>query len=229
VKLLSRVTVGFSRIWLHEICWKLAISWRVALLHRVNKFEIRLFLCSCKETKYQTVHCALGLRSATALQQQVYIRGKWSRMMSSIFWDMTPCSSLKVSRSFWGIFCFNFQDRTINEVRDQHEAVTELKMESTYSSETSADFQWTTRRYIPEDTTHHKHRYGNLRSYAMITNFKTWNSKELYFIEAQLPTLDTVYFSSHEVTCSLMELQGRSGTGRGHFRHYPWLGVEFPW
>jgi hypothetical protein len=33
-----------------------------------------------------------------------------------------------------------------------------------YSSETSVDFQQTTRRYIPEDSTFHNHRSENFKS-----------------------------------------------------------------
>jgi hypothetical protein len=41
-----------------------------------------------------------------------------------------------------------------------------LKMEATCSFETSVDFQWTTRRYIPEDRTLCDHRRENLKSYT---------------------------------------------------------------
>jgi hypothetical protein len=40
-----------------------------------------------------------------------------------------------------------------------------LKMEVNYSSVTLVDFQWTTLRYIPEDTTLHNHRCENLKYY----------------------------------------------------------------
>jgi hypothetical protein len=38
-------------------------------------------------------------------------------------------------------------------------------MEAIFSSETSVDFQRTTRRYIPEDVTLHNHRCENRKSY----------------------------------------------------------------
>jgi hypothetical protein len=41
-------------------------------------------------------------------------------------------------------------------------------MEAICSSETSVDFQRTTRRYIPEDSTLHNHRCENLKSYTGI-------------------------------------------------------------
>jgi hypothetical protein len=43
-----------------------------------------------------------------------------------------------------------------------------LKMEVTFSSETSVDFQWTTRRYIPEDRSVHNHRCENGRWYMLL-------------------------------------------------------------
>jgi hypothetical protein len=42
-----------------------------------------------------------------------------------------------------------------------------LKMEATCSSETSVDFQRTTRHYIPEERTHN-HRCENLKSYIIL-------------------------------------------------------------
>jgi hypothetical protein len=41
-----------------------------------------------------------------------------------------------------------------------------LKMEATYSSEMSVDFQQTTQPYNPEDRTLHIHRCENLKSYT---------------------------------------------------------------
>jgi hypothetical protein len=38
-------------------------------------------------------------------------------------------------------------------------------MEATCSSETSVDFEWTTRHYIPEDRTAHKHCCKNFKPY----------------------------------------------------------------
>jgi hypothetical protein len=45
-----------------------------------------------------------------------------------------------------------------------------LMLEATCSSETSVDFQRTTRRYIPEDRTLHKPRCKNLRCYNELTS-----------------------------------------------------------
>jgi hypothetical protein len=66
-------------------------------------------------------------------------------MKSNVFWDITPYSSLKVSRRFTGlppsfalVTCL---------------AYSTLKMKAICSSETSVDFQRTTQRYILEDST----------------------------------------------------------------------------
>jgi hypothetical protein len=77
---------------------------------------------------------------------------------SSIFCDIAPCSRLKVSHSFGGTCRFHLQIRRISQARNQREAGIKqslayssiLKMEATYSSETSVGFQRTTRCYIPE-------------------------------------------------------------------------------
>jgi hypothetical protein len=41
------------------------------------------------------------------------------------------------------------------------------------SSETSVDFQWTTRRYIPEEKTLHNHWRENLKSYKKNSSIQT--------------------------------------------------------
>jgi hypothetical protein len=40
---------------------------------------------------------------------------------SSIFWDITPCSALKVNRRFGGICCPHFRGAKISRARNQHE------------------------------------------------------------------------------------------------------------
>jgi hypothetical protein len=90
-------------------------------------------------------------------------------MKSTIFWDITPCSPLKVNRHFGGKYRLNLQGRknkpskkpAWNQVasRDCFHAgfllglFSNLKMGGICSSEISLDFQRTTRRYIPEDIT----------------------------------------------------------------------------
>jgi hypothetical protein len=83
-------------------------------------------------------------------------------MNSSVFWDITPCSPLKVNRRFGGTCRLHLQGPRINHARNQHEAGSKqvscltysstLKMEAICSSETLVDFQRTTWRYIPDRT-----------------------------------------------------------------------------
>jgi hypothetical protein len=82
-------------------------------------------------------------------------------MKSIIFWDITPCSAFKVNRRFGGTYRLHLQGRKISGARNRRESrwkaelcfppvyFSIMKMEATLSSETSADFQRTTRRYIP--------------------------------------------------------------------------------
>jgi hypothetical protein len=96
-------------------------------------------------------------------------------MKSYIFMDITPCSPSKVIRRFGEARCFHLWGWRIRQASSQHEASnmkifacmfytcftvvscltysSTLKIEATCSSETSVDFQLTTRCYIPEDRT----------------------------------------------------------------------------
>jgi hypothetical protein len=74
------------------------------------------------------------------------------------FWNMTPCSSLKVSWRFWGTYNLHLQGRNINEHIQAWNKIlysdyySTLMMEFLCFSETSINFQLATRRHIPEDT-----------------------------------------------------------------------------
>jgi hypothetical protein len=90
-------------------------------------------------------------------------------MKSPIFWDITPCSPLKVNRRFGEKRRLHLQGRRVSQKINLSEALlatcltllyrltysSTVKMEAICSSETSVDFQRTTRRYIPEDRTLH--------------------------------------------------------------------------
>jgi hypothetical protein len=43
-------------------------------------------------------------------------------MKSTIFWDITPCSLLRVNRRFGGTYCLHLQGRRISWARSQHES-----------------------------------------------------------------------------------------------------------
>jgi hypothetical protein len=91
-------------------------------------------------------------------------------MKSSVFWDITSCSQLKGNRLFGGTCLFHLQGRRINQeyllYRPKPElpasrllcfllasCSSALKMKGTCFSETSVDFQRTTRCYVPEERT----------------------------------------------------------------------------
>jgi hypothetical protein len=94
---------------------------------------------------------------ATLWASKACNRDNFTFFVFTNFWDITPCSPLKDNRSFVGTYRLHLQT---------------LRMEAICSSEISVHFQWTTRRYIPKDTTFHNHRCGNPKSYiASYTSF----------------------------------------------------------
>jgi hypothetical protein len=97
------------------------------------------------------------------------MRGRESQakqiMKSSIVWDITPRSPLKVNATcFMLVSCLPSSSA--------------LKMETSLS-ETQVDFQRTTRRYIPENRTVHTHHYENLKSHE--TSEKAFRSQFIEF------------------------------------------------
>jgi hypothetical protein len=74
-------------------------------------------------------------------------------MKSSVFWDITPYSSMNVNRRFRGTCCLLLQGWRVNQTRNQHEVVyfrlvycltypSTENMEATRSSETSSDIHY---------------------------------------------------------------------------------------
>jgi hypothetical protein len=75
--------------------------------------------------------------------------------------DVKPCSPLKVNQCFGRTSSGSKKpgwQKVVNRAVDP-------EMEATCSSETSVDFQRTTRRYIPEERILHNSRCENLKSY----------------------------------------------------------------
>jgi hypothetical protein len=74
------------------------------------------------------------------------------KLKSTILWDITPCSPLRVNRRFGGTYRLHLQDRKIGEAKNQRES-------------TWVDSERTTLRYIPEDGTLQNYSCENLKSY----------------------------------------------------------------
>jgi hypothetical protein len=88
-------------------------------------------------------------------------------LKSTVVWDVTQCSLLKINSGFEGTYRLHLQGRRISGARNRRENrcpllatyfharaySSTLKMEAIYTPETSIDFQRATRRYIPKDTT----------------------------------------------------------------------------
>jgi hypothetical protein len=93
----------------------------------------------------------------------------WNVFKQECFYllDISPCSPLKVNPRFGGMCQLYLRGRRISHARNQLESTWQaelflMEMEVTRFSETSVDFQRTTRRYIPEDNTLLKRRCENL-------------------------------------------------------------------
>jgi hypothetical protein len=71
-------------------------------------------------------------------------------MKSTILWDITPCSPLRVNRRFGGTYHLHLQGQ-----KNKLSKKPAWKQVAISSSETSVDTQRTTRCYIPEDGTFH--------------------------------------------------------------------------
>jgi hypothetical protein len=67
-------------------------------------------------------------------------------MKVSIFWDITPCSPLKVNGRFGGTCRLHIQGQRISQAGNQGEGRWQVEL----CSETSVGFQRNTLRYIPE-------------------------------------------------------------------------------
>jgi hypothetical protein len=120
------------------------------------------------------------------LEEVAWGRGSWVlnlctnvQLKSIIFLDITPCSPLKLNKSFGRTYHLHLQDRRLNRAKYQLFLLpaftlvscsaysSTLKMELIFSSETSVDFQRTTRHYIPENNTLYNHCCEHLKSYTV--------------------------------------------------------------
>jgi hypothetical protein len=94
-----------------------------------------------------------------------------------MFWDITPCSLLKVNRCFSGICCLHLHGKRIRNqhkicIRQSSQAFFLLglllypEMATVCSFETSVYFQRIIWHCIPENRSLHNHRCENIRSYV---------------------------------------------------------------
>jgi hypothetical protein len=102
-------------------------------------------------------------------------------MTSSLFWDITPCSPVKINSCFGGTYRYHLQGRIVSQATNQGEAGKKQifiliscwaypEDGGDISSETSADFHLTTRRYISQSQLWefqiHYHVSNGWRSYS---------------------------------------------------------------
>jgi hypothetical protein len=125
-------------------------------------------------SQFLSLDCNAGQRPL--LMQSPCVGGKTvSRTKSTIFWDIAPCSPMKVNRSFGGTHHLHLQGRRIRKICllpvftlvSCSVYSSTLKMEVIYFSEVSVEFQRTIWCYIPKDIALHNHCFENIISYTV--------------------------------------------------------------
>jgi hypothetical protein len=113
----------------------------------------------------QTKHITIPVCRRSITMTKVHYRNfTWAGLIQFafkrfVFWDIGPCSPLKVNRTFGATCRLHLQGRSIRQGRNQHEAGSKLSTCSLLvyslacSSKTSVGFQRTTLRYIQEGRT----------------------------------------------------------------------------
>jgi hypothetical protein len=151
-------------------------------------------MCVGLSTWYINDHTS---RAGQICDKQVKSTGSFDMLKSTIFWDITPCSQLRVIRRFRGTYCLHLQGRKISRARNQHES---------------------RRRYVPpkcwltlngllglisqkEDDTLHNHHCENLKSYiwyVVLKELSCWALMELKreTIQWNMPTTNVTKMSS---------------------------------
>jgi hypothetical protein len=107
-------------------------------------------------------------------------------MPSTVFWDITLCSPLKVNRRFGGTHRLHLQGRRISRARNQHENRWQAEI---------------TRCHIPEDSNNRNHPSENLKSYIACVQF---NADIMLFMKSagEVGTSGNASHSCSEVLCS---------------------------
>jgi hypothetical protein len=123
---------------------------------------------------FMLIHCrhkSTAVKWKNSIDMKLHSQKLCFLPKSSIFWDITLCSPLKVNQRFRGTCHLHLRGRRKSLLATCFTPVSfsayslTMKMEATCSCELSADFQWTTWCHIPEDRTLHDHQYENLKSY----------------------------------------------------------------
>jgi hypothetical protein len=108
---------------------------------------------------------------------------------SSVFWDIAPCSPLKVNRRFRGTCYLHLllQGRKISEARNQNEIGS---MRSWF-----VGFQRTIGWYIPEARSLHSHLCDNLESYILFEALKRNSHIEICIFGFSLGYAISLFYS----------------------------------
>jgi hypothetical protein len=147
--------------------------WTSTLTSRIQAYLAVISLSACRARLDFMSHTRDEEVAAPARGSYAYRLKDF--LASSVLWNITPCSPLKVTRSLGGTYRLHLQGERISQIRNQREIKWQaeaiftlvsslaypstLKMQTKCSSEKSVAFQQTRWHYIHM----HNHRYENLK------------------------------------------------------------------
>jgi hypothetical protein len=182
----ARLMLLDSIIWRGEQVWIENIITDFLMIPQLSMSQHdAVAVCKIFYTKLDNVSRARCLyRELTMWPVRLSIHCTWpdTNLKTSVFWDISLCSPLKVNRPFEVTCRPQLQCETINKAKksrmkqvawialfatcllpDSFLAYSStMKMEGKFASETSVVFHQYTRRYVPQDTTLHTHRYKHI-------------------------------------------------------------------
>jgi hypothetical protein len=108
--------------------------------HIIQRRDFVMMIMNIRMVQHDQLNNSLGLEAVTPVVTKC--------------WGTAPCSPLKFNRCSRGTCLLHLHGRIIGQARNQHESGSkENKMEATCFSETSVDFQRTTRNCVSGETT----------------------------------------------------------------------------
>jgi hypothetical protein len=158
----------------------IASSWRM-----MNDVLCVLIYSCSSNSDQRDEGLSFSIKYSLSIQTKEFLEStKFLEKKKPMFWDITLCSPLKFYRRFEKSCHLHLHGRSISQERNKLATCfslvsclvnsSNLEIEATCSSETSADFQLTTWRYIPEHEILHNHRCENLKCDKLLIWHVIW-------------------------------------------------------